>query len=84
MIWHCDITGNPVGTDTRMIGAGPCGCQGCQADALIRRIRKKAGEAIQPEADQDNIKLFAALCAISDWCCEALSYVSDKCDSEDG
>lgn len=31
MIWRCDITGNPVGTDTRMIGAPPCDCQGCRA-----------------------------------------------------
>lgn len=29
-VWRCDITGNPVGTDTRMVGAPPCECQGCK------------------------------------------------------
>ena len=38
--WRCDITGNPVGTDTRMIGAGPCNCQGCRAARAIAAMRE--------------------------------------------
>jgi hypothetical protein len=38
---RCDVTGNLVGTDTRMIGAPPCGCQGCRADAEITRLREE-------------------------------------------
>lgn len=34
-MWRCDVTKNPVGTDTRMIGAPPCKCQGCRASAII-------------------------------------------------
>lgn len=37
--WRCDVTGNPVGTDTRRIGAHPCGCQGCRAADEIERLR---------------------------------------------
>jgi NTP pyrophosphatase (non-canonical NTP hydrolase) len=37
--WRCDVTGNPVGTDTVMIGASPCDCQGCRAAAEIDRLR---------------------------------------------
>lgn len=37
-IWRCDITGNPVGTDTRRVGC-PCKCQGCKAGAEIERLR---------------------------------------------
>lgn len=42
-MWRCDVTKNPVGTDTRMIGAPECECQGCRAakleDALRRVVR---------------------------------------------
>ena len=38
MTWHCDITKNPVGTDTVMIGAPPCDCQGCRAAARIEAL----------------------------------------------
>jgi chromosome segregation ATPase len=37
---RCDVTGNLVGTDTRMIGAQLCECQGCRADAEITRLRE--------------------------------------------
>lgn len=37
-VWRCDVTGNPVGTDTVMIGAPPCDCQGCRAAAEIDRL----------------------------------------------
>ncbi|KKL96336.1 hypothetical protein LCGC14_1845570, partial [marine sediment metagenome] len=29
--WRCDVTNNPIGSDTVMIGAGFCQCQGCRA-----------------------------------------------------
>jgi hypothetical protein len=35
---RCDVTGNPVGTDTVMVGA-ECDCQGCRASAEIDRLR---------------------------------------------
>jgi hypothetical protein len=38
MIWRCDITNNPVDTDTRMVGAGLCECQGCRAGREIRGL----------------------------------------------
>ena len=38
MTWHCDITKNPVGTDTVMIGAPPCDCQGCRAADRIEAL----------------------------------------------
>lgn len=37
-IWRCDVTKNPVGTDTRMVGR-PCQCQGCRAAEEIERLR---------------------------------------------
>jgi hypothetical protein len=42
--WRCERTGNPVGTDTVMVGAPPCTCQGCreaamQHDAHVRQWR---------------------------------------------
>lgn len=43
--WRCDITGNPVGTDTRMIGAPPCVCQGCRAAAHIETLSTRAQAA---------------------------------------
>ena len=39
--WRCDITGFPVGTDTRMIGAPPCDCQGCRAAAELEALRSR-------------------------------------------
>lgn len=36
--WRCDITKNPVGTDTKMIGAPPCICQGCVAAAREEQL----------------------------------------------
>lgn len=36
--YRCDVTGNPVGTDTIRIGF-VCGCQGCRAAAEITRLR---------------------------------------------
>jgi hypothetical protein len=48
-VWRCDVTGNPVGTDTRMIGAPPCQCQGCRAAAEIERLQKQ-----MPKAEQIN------------------------------
>jgi hypothetical protein len=33
--WYCDVTGNLVGTDTIMIGAAPCNCQGCRAFRVV-------------------------------------------------
>ena len=39
--WRCDVTGNPVGTDTRAIGAAPCACQGCRAASEIERLREE-------------------------------------------
>lgn len=36
--WRCDVTRNPVGTDTRMAGAPPCPCQGCRSAAYIERL----------------------------------------------
>lgn len=45
-VWRCDVTKNPVGTDTEMLGC-PCRCQGCVAGrafpALLARL--KAAEA---------------------------------------
>lgn len=34
-LWCCDVTGNPVGTDTVAIGQPSCECQGCRAADLI-------------------------------------------------
>ena len=46
--WRCDVTGNPVGTDTRMIGAPPCDCQGCRAAdriaVLAQQLRDETAE----------------------------------------
>jgi hypothetical protein len=36
--YKCDVTGNPVGTDTVRIGF-VCGCQGCRAHREIQRLR---------------------------------------------
>lgn len=45
-VWRCDITGNPVGTDTRMIGAPDCGCQGCRAADKIDGLEEDLREAV--------------------------------------
>lgn len=42
--WRCDVTGNPVDTDTRMIGAPPCDCQGCRAASELSRLKAKVEE----------------------------------------
>ena len=47
MTWHCDVTRNPVGTDTVMIGASPCDCQGCRAAARIEALEKLYAESRQ-------------------------------------
>jgi hypothetical protein len=39
MVWRCDVTRNPVGTDTVKIGAPPCSCQGCRAAREIASLR---------------------------------------------
>lgn len=44
-IWRCDVTGNPYGTDTRMIGGPPCLCQGCRAAATIERLTAEVAGA---------------------------------------
>ena len=51
--WRCDVTGNCVGTDTRMIGAPPCDCQGCRAadhttslNATIADLERQKAAAI--------------------------------------
>jgi hypothetical protein len=36
--WRCDVTKNPVGTDTEVIGHS-CQCQGCRAGREIERLR---------------------------------------------
>lgn len=46
-VWRCDITGNPVGTDTRMIGAPNCGCQGCRAADKIEGLEADLGSAVE-------------------------------------
>lgn len=45
--WRCDVTGNPVGTDTRMVGAPPCDCQGCRAEETITSLSTRLAEAEQ-------------------------------------
>ena len=50
--WRCDVTGNPVGTDTQMIGY-TCDCQGCRAYAELSRLRAENEEqrkALEPFA----------------------------------
>jgi len=42
--WRCDATGNPVGTDARMIGASPCDCQGCRAASALDAARARIVE----------------------------------------
>jgi hypothetical protein len=34
--WRCEVTNNPVGTDTRMIGAPECECRGCRGWEMER------------------------------------------------
>lgn len=41
LFWRCEITGNPVRTDTRMIGSPPCDCQGCRAAVEITSLREE-------------------------------------------
>ena len=51
MIWRCEQTNNPVGTDTVMIGAKPCGCRGCRGASLEaenRRLREALEKIAAP------------------------------------
>jgi len=34
--WRCDVTGNPVGTDTQRFGY-TCDCQGCRAESALAK-----------------------------------------------
>ena len=43
---RCDVTGNPWGTDTRMIGR-PCLCQGCRAGVRILELEAMLAAARQ-------------------------------------
>lgn len=58
-IWRCDVTGNPVGTDTRMIGAPACECQGCFADRLFGLVRD-GFTALKAERDEARRELETA------------------------
>lgn len=51
-IWRCDVTGNPVGTDTRMIGAPDCGCQGCRAADKIDGLESDLDSAVRVAFNQ--------------------------------
>mgnify|MGYP006275240163 CR=1 FL=1 len=51
VIWRCDVTGNPVGTDTRPIGA-PCQCQGCRAASLLA---KQSDEIARLTSERDDV-----------------------------
>lgn len=56
---RCDVTGNLVGTNTRMIGAPPCDCQGCRADAEITRLREDL-DRVTRERDEEVARLCSA------------------------
>ena len=49
--WRCDVTGNPVGTDTVMVGAPPCQCQGCRAAERIAELERGMETAITKAID---------------------------------
>jgi hypothetical protein len=55
--WRCDLTGHPVGTDTVIIGAPPCDCQGCRAAAALSRLQARLAEAT---AQRDELRRNAA------------------------
>ena len=61
IVMRCDVTKNPVGTDTRMIGGPDCACQGCQAAALIASQARRIEEL---EAVYDAAR---GLCYGEDW-----------------
>jgi hypothetical protein len=45
--WRCDVTGNPVGTDTRMVGAPDCDCQGCRSADKIEGLEADLDSAVE-------------------------------------
>lgn len=51
--WRCDVTGNPVGSDTEMVGAPPCMCQGHRAAAHLRRLASE-GETLREKLHYAN------------------------------
>lgn len=42
--WRCDVTGNLVGTDTEMVGAPPCICQGHRAWHRVGTFKNRVSE----------------------------------------
>lgn len=76
--WRCDITGNLVGTDTRIIGAEPCQCQGCCASRQIDELRatncrlnrryQEYERALSEKAKGQNSKSFGR--AMLAWSCD--------------
>ncbi len=69
MTWRCDITKNPVGTDTVMIGGPICQCQGCRADRQIDALQDQcAGQEIDlVNQGHDNAALRTALEECHSW-----------------
>lgn len=65
-VWCCDITRHQVGTDTIMVGAAPCGCQGCRAHAETARVRATVDRltaALKWIADDDTTNIEASIYA---------------------
>lgn len=57
--WRCDVTGNPYGTDTRMIGK-PCLCQGCRAADRIEKLEAALWDAEMNLDPEHETKWYAA------------------------
>ena len=71
LIWHCEITGNPVGTDTRVIGAPPCACQGCRAASDLTRLNAKV-EELERDRNEWEAKAISLF-----WACPDATKVGD-------
>lgn len=48
-VWCCDVTTNPIGTDTEMVGAS-CACQACRMSGEIVRLQDALEEVANPLA----------------------------------
>lgn len=53
--WLCGVTGNPVGTDTRMVGEPLCECQGCRASRAVEALEAERDEALEAARGWENL-----------------------------
>lgn len=73
VIWRCELTRHPVGTDTVMIGAQQCRCRGCRGKSLDDALRFLLAACIRYDERPDEVMSHALYIEARDAAAKALS-----------